>query len=286
MSSHDTTVLPLNGPLWQDPPCVLPPTVRLQHDIIFAHPGGHDLLLDLFLPKQRRGPVPGMVFLHGGGWRGGSRQQFWRQAIHMATLGIVGICSSYRFVPEFVFPAQLEDAQASVRWLRAQADALGVDAQRIGAAGGSAGGHLAALLGTCEAVVGGLSSRVQAVIAFNGVFDLTSLHTAGGSSAVEGLLGPSRRLAAEASPVVVADASAAPTLLLHGTADTTVPFGQAEAYQRRLRELGIRVELDAADGAAHGYFNRPPYYQATLRRMEQFVRAVLGTGTAVGRLRS
>jgi acetyl esterase len=282
MDAHDTTVLPLDG-RWQDPPCVLPPTVDLRRDIIFARPAGHDLLLDLFLPTQRRAPAPGMVFLHGGGWRAGSRQQFWRQAIHLATLGIVGICSGYRFAPEFVFPAQLEDAQAAVRWLREQADELGVDAQRIGAAGGSAGGHLAALLGTCEAVVGGVPSRVQAVIAFNGVFDLTSLRTAGGSSAVEGLLGPSRRLAAEASPLVQAAAGAAPTLLLHGTADTTVPFAQAEAYQRRLRELGNRAELAAADGAAHGYFNRPPYYQATLTRMEQFVCDVLGTDAAAGR---
>jgi dipeptidyl aminopeptidase/acylaminoacyl peptidase len=134
-----------------------------------------------------------------------------------------------------------------------------------------------ALLGTTEAVADGHSARVQGVVAFNGVFDFRTLNTSGATGPRHDLLGGDPRLEQEASPLQQADASAAPTLLLHGTDDQTVPFAQAEAFERRLRELGVRVELGAAPGAGHGYFNRPPHFQPTLERMTRFFLDVLHT---------
>jgi acetyl esterase/lipase len=268
---------PPPGTAVQDPPFVLPDTVELRQGIVFARPPGKELALDLFLPRRRASTVaPGIVFVHGGGWRGGNPRAFWRQAAHLADLGFPGVSVTYRFAPDFRFPAQLEDVRAAVRWLRGHAAELGVDATRLGAAGGSAGGHLVALLGTTEAVAEGHSARVQAVVAFNGVFDFQSLNTSGASGPRQDLLGGDPRLELEASPLRRADATAAPTLLLHGTDDQTVPFAQAEAFERRLRALGVRVELDPAPGAGHGFFNRPPHFQPTLERMTRFFLDVLG----------
>ena len=265
------------APPAQDPPFVLPPAVEQRQGIVFATPAGQALTLDLFLPRERPArPAPGIVFVHGGGWRQGTPRAFWRQAAHLAALGVPGISVRYRFAPRYRFPAQLEDVQAAVRWLRTNAAGLGVDAARVGAAGGSAGGHLAALLGTTEAEVDGVSSRVQAVVAFNGVFDFPTLNTAGASGPRRDLLGDDPEVARAASPRLCADGTAAPTLLLHGTADTTVPFAQSAAYAGRLRELGVPVELVPAPGAVHGFHNRPPHYAPALERMTRFFLETLG----------
>ena len=270
------------APPAQDPAFVLPDTVELREGIVFARPPGKDLLLDVFLPRQtsrqrQTATAPGIVYVHGGGWRGGNRRAFWRQAAHLAQLGFPGVTLSYRFTPDHRFPAQLEDVRDGVRWLRAHAVELGVDPHRLGAAGGSAGGHLVALLGTTEEIVDGLSAKVQAVAAFNGVFDFQTLDTSGARGPRQDLLGGDPRVAVEASPLHRADATAAPTLLLHGTGDQTVPFTQSTAFQRRLQELGVRTELYSAEDAAHGFFNRPPHFQPTLERMTRFFLDILGT---------
>ncbi|HEX2185550.1 MAG TPA: alpha/beta hydrolase [Chloroflexota bacterium] len=272
-----STVPPETRPPVQEPPFVLPETVELREGIVFARPPGKTLALDLFLPRRRpAAPRPGIVYVHGGGWRGGHRQAFWRQAAHLADLGLPGITITYRFAPEHRYPAQLEDVRAGVAWLRANAAELGVDATRLGAAGGSAGGHLAALLGTTETIADGCSTKVQAVVAFNGVFDFLTLDTIGAAGPRRDLLGGDPQLEREASPLHRADARAAPALLLHGTADQTVPFAQSVAFQRCLAELGVRAELYAAEGAGHGFFNRPPHFRPTLERMTQFFLDVLG----------
>lgn len=260
-----------------EPPFVLPDTVELRPDVVYASALGQDWLLDLFLPRARTPlsrPMAAVVYVHGGGWRGGTRQQFWRQAAHMAALGFAGACVQYPLVPHS-YPRQLELPQAALRWLRRQASELTIDPQRIGAVGGSAGGHLVALLGSVDAPEDGVSSRVQAVVAFNGVFDLAAMLTERAQSAVGALLGGNGSLAKEASPHWRATPDAAPTLLLHGDADTTVPYEQSAGYQRRLHELGVRCELYTEPGAAHGFFNRSPYYERTVPVMERFLVEVV-----------
>lgn len=259
----------------QDPPFVLPDSVELRTDVLYARHGGQDLYLDLFLPREAGTGRRAVVYIHGGGWRGGNRRQFWRQAAHMATLDCVGATVQYRLTPQFPFPAAVEDVQEAVLWLRRHAGELGIGANRIGAAGGSAGGHLAAMLGTIDAPVGDVSSRVQAVVACNGVFDFPTLSTPAAAGPRAAFLGSDPEVAVVASPLRRADEHAAPALLVHGTADSTVPFEQSVAFQRRLQELGIRADLYAEPEAAHGFFNRTPYYQRTLLVMERFLLEVL-----------
>jgi acetyl esterase/lipase len=192
----------------------------------------------------------------------------------MAARGFIGAAVQYPLVPH-TYPSQIELPQAAVRWLRQNAAGLGLDPQRIGAAGGSAGGHLVALLGTVNAPEAGMPSKVQAVVAFNGVFNFTTALPDHAQTAVTTFLGDSS-LAKDASPFWRATPDTAPTLLLHGNADTTVPYEQSAAYQRRLNELGVRCDLHTEPGAGHGFFNRSPHYEHTVSIMERFLTDVLG----------
>lgn len=270
----------------QIPNVQIPDNVERRSDVVYCRGGARDLTLDLFLPKTRAPRVPGVIFIHGGGWRGGTRGQFHRQAAHVAsTLGYVGATIEYRLSGEAKFPAAVEDAKCAVRWLRANASTFGVDPNRIAAAGGSAGGHLAAMLGVTDQAAGleghggyaDFSSRVNAVVAFNGVFDLTrARQTPAGSEAAGGFLGGSSAeqpdLYKKASPVAHVDRASAPFLLLHGTADTTVSIEQSRMMLKQLTDAGVKAEIDETEGAAHGFFNNPPHYQPTLERMVAFLR--------------
>ncbi|HVB96820.1 MAG TPA: alpha/beta hydrolase, partial [Chloroflexota bacterium] len=240
------------------------------------------LKLQLFLPKpsvrKSNTSTLGVVWVHGGGWRNAAQEGrvLWRQAAHFAARGVPGINITYRFTPTYRFPAQLEDVQAGVRWVRSHANELGIDPERIAAVGESAGGHLAALLGTTDAIHAGISSRVQAVVAIYGVFDFFTLNTERGGGAKEALLGDDPDLMRQASPYYRADRQTPPTLLIHGTDDQTVPFAQSVRYQQRLQELGVRVALIPGPGGDHGHIHRPPFYYSSLEQMEDFILEVLG----------
>lgn len=274
-----------------DPPFSLPSRVRLEKDVVYASPGGRDLHLDLFRPRSG-GSAPGLIFVHGGGWRNGSKKQFHRQAAHMAARGFVCACIEYRLSGEAKWPTCIDDCKASVRWFWENRWRLNVDPYRIGAAGGSAGGHLAAMMGVTQRrdsfgshlAIPGPSSKVAAVAAFNGVFDMTELARQVPEH-VDNLLQPlfgattaeNPEIYRQASPIDYVGKSTPPFLLLHGTADETVPYEQALAFQRAMQDADADVELFTADGAEHGFFNAPPWYDQTLAAMEAFfVRTLKG----------
>ena len=263
----------------QEQPLGAPPGVEMIADLVYGSPGGRDLNLDLFLPKSGTGPFPAIVYIHGGGWRSGSRGQFRRHAAYMATIGFVGATIEYRLSGEAKYPAAVEDSQAAVRWLRANAAKYNIDPQRVGAAGQSAGGHLAALLG----VSADPAVQVQAVAAFNPILDLaaaaeTSPGEAG--SAVTSFLGASYaenpELWREASPLAHVSKQSAPMLFLHGTADATVPHAQSVTMRDALIKAGVAAELYSVEGAGHmWFFNSEADFQSSLRRMEEFFRKYL-----------
>lgn len=268
-----------------NPPFHLPDSVELQKDIVYARYGSREVHLDLYLPKSRSGAIPAVVYIHGGGWRNGSRSAFARQAAHMATKGVAGACIEYRLSGEAKWPAAIHDSKAAVRWVRANAAKYGLDPNRIGAAGGSAGGHLAALLGTTggrkdlegDGGNAGVSSRVIAVAAFNPAVDLVSfakLRSENANSSVEAFLGSkyeaNPKLWELATPLTHVSKESAAFLFLHGDADTTVPHKQSADMLAKLKAVGVSAEIMTAPGASHGYFNSPPWYQPTLEKMEQF----------------
>jgi acetyl esterase/lipase len=265
-----------------------------------AIPGIRPLELDLYLPAGD-GPHPVVLFLHGGGWRLGSRHlagpayrgQTPTPFERVAQAGIAVASVDYRLSGEAVFPAQLHDAKAAVRWLRARAGELGVDPDRIAAWGESAGAHLAALLGlvgdqAMEGDVGpaGTSSAVSAVVAWYAPTDLAAVAADLGvdphdpATREAQLLGAPAvdvpELAAQASPVTHVSPEAPPFLLLHGAADRMIPCVQCERLYDALVEAGVEAELDIYEDADHMWLGSSEAPEKALDRTVDVLRRRFG----------
>jgi acetyl esterase/lipase len=301
-----TPALPLPPPAHELP---LPPAragdagIRLHPGVPYAAtPGVRPLELDLYLPPETGGPVPVVVFLHGGGWRLGSRHAAGPAYRGMsptpferlARAGIAVASVDYRLSGEATFPAQLHDAKAAVRWLRARAGDLAVDPARIAAWGESAGGHLAALLGLTaddaalegEVGIAGTSSRVSTVVAWYAPTDLLGfaadvdadpLDPATREAQLLGAPAPSvPELAAQASPVTHVSPGAPPFLLLHGEADRFVPFVQSVRLHTALVDAGAEAEIDLYEDADHMWLGSPEAARQALDRTTDYLRHHLG----------
>ncbi|MCX7750582.1 MAG: alpha/beta hydrolase [Candidatus Bipolaricaulota bacterium] len=243
---------------------------QVLRDLAYARVGGKSLRLDLHLPRRAEGArIPVVVWIHGGGWRGGDKAG--TPAPEVLGEGYAVASINYRLSPEAPFPAQIHDCKAAVRWLRAHADRYGLDPDRIGVWGSSAGGHLAALLGTSggvaelEGAVGehlDQESRVQAVCDFFGPADLLALLEPGAWSAPTALSAVSLllggpvaervELARLASPVAHVSPDDPPFLIVHGDRDATVPLDQSERLHRALTASGVSSTLHVVRGAGHG----------------------------------
>ena len=254
-------------------PFQLPPGVQSELDVAY---GGDSPAqkLDLYLPPgPADAPRPALVVVHGGGWRSGDKQrgQWARIPAQYASDGYVAISVNYRLTGEAPWPAQIEDVKAAVRWLRAHAEKHAVDVNRIGAYGNSAGAHLVSLLGLVKRSDGlegsgphqEQSSMVQAVCASATPTDFLNWREPGAVPERLGqtfLAGPSDTLrdrARQASPITYARGDAPPFLLIHGTADRTVPIGQSERFAKALREAGAKqVRYMIFDEETHGVFQR------------------------------
>ncbi len=224
-------------------------TVRT--NIEYARAGGKPLLLDLYLPAGHiasGSKLPVILSIHGGGWSGGSKDaspglEFTRRGYAVASV-------SYRLTGEAEFPAQIEDCKAALRWLRANAGRFGLDPGRVAAWGASAGGHLAALLGTS----GEELSKVQAVVDYFGPIDVVAWHRDRGDSSSNLVRGPfaetAERLRA-ANPLTFLKPGAPPFLIAQGAEDPLVPPSQSELLYHALRQAGVRAEFHLVPGAGH-----------------------------------
>jgi acetyl esterase/lipase len=208
-----------------------------------------------------------MVFFFGGGWTGGSVGQFAPHAKHFAAKGAVAICADYRVKTRHnttPFDA-IADGKAAIAYVREHARELGIDAKRIVAAGGSAGGHVAA----AAAILPPADHEIAALVLFNPVVDTT----AAGYGA-EKVAGREK----EASPVHNVTRGVPPAILFHGTADTTVPFANAEAFCAALKGVRSRCELVPYEGQKHGFFNATredgKFYPDTVAKAEVFLRSL------------
>ena len=232
--------------------------------MVYGKGGDVELKLDLYAPKAPDRACPAVVLLHGGGWYMGSKEEFRATAVYLAQRGYVAVTVSYRLAPKNRFPAQIEDARCAVRWLRANAGKYNIDKDHVGAMGGSAGAHLALLLGMTgpnEAMGNGgnaeQSSRVQAVVNWMGPTDLASTDwPAVTNKMIEDLIGSDRKKSADAyksaSPLTYARKGVAPVLTFHGTKDSLVPYDQAKRLDAALREAGVESHLETLEGKGHG----------------------------------
>lgn len=197
------------------------------------------LAADIHLPREP-GPRPAVLLVHGGGWQGRTRGDMESLAQRLAARGFVAMNVSYRLAPAYQFPAQLRDLEQAFEWLREAAPRYGVDPERIGAFGYSAGGHLAALLGT----MGSGEARLRAVVAGGAPTDLRKIAR---GPIVPQFLGATLQerpeVYAAASPIARVSADAAPMFLYHGAADWLVDRSHAEDMKRALDAAQVRAEL-------------------------------------------
>lgn len=212
---------------------------------------------------------PAIVFFFGGGWTSGKVEQFEPQARYLASRGMVAARADYRVKSRHnVTPdACVEDAKSAIRWLRQNAAMLGVDPDRIVAAGGSAGGHIAA----CTSCPGldapdedlKVSSRPNAMVLFNPVvrFD--------GVPELMQRIGKDEKLGKALSPTLHLSKDTPPAIFFYGKEDRLLK--QGEEYVARSKEVGHRAELFLADGVGHGFFNRSPWQERTLHRVDEFL---------------
>ncbi len=214
-------------------------TYTLIEDRVYASPGGHDLLVDLYIPHGDE-PFPAVLLIHGGGWIRGEPADMDRYATRLVEQGFAVANISYRLAPEYPFPAQLDDVRSALRWLRRQAAGLHINPDKIGVFGYSAGAHLAMLLGVASPA--NPAERVAAVVAGSGPYDLRPYTD---SPYVLKLLGgppPGREaLYAAASPITQVSRDDAPAYLYHGRGDKLVEVEQSINMVAALKAKGVPV---------------------------------------------
>ncbi len=270
----------------------LPPGVRVERDIAYVKNGHERHSLDLYLPRKGNEDRPVVVWIHGGGWRNGSKNNC--PAVPLVNRGFVVASVNYRLSSHAVFPAQINDCKAAIRWLRANAGKYGIDADHIGVWGSSAGGHLVALLGTSgdvqdldgdpgDSANADRSSRVQAVCDWFGPTDLLLMNKQAGelgkidhdaADSPESLLlgGPLQERqdkAKRAGPITYVTSDDPPFLIVHGDQDPLVHWQQSQILADALRESKCNVTLRIIPGAGHGRFRDPQITEDSFRFFEK-----------------
>ena len=238
---------------------------------IYKTVGDVKVYLYIFTPPDLKtgDKRPAIVFFHGGGWKSNptaAPSNFRNQCEYLITRGMVAIDAQYRGLPDFTISNCISDTQSAIRWVRANAGRLGIDPNRIAAAGGSAGGHLAA----CTATLAALSENGEdttiscipnALVLFNPAVFITSVRSLPEHNIRPGL---------------------PPTIILHGKEDKTVPYAAVEEFALAMKKAGNRCELIGFEGAGHGFFNwnnskipdNLKFYVETLRDADRFLASL------------
>ena len=248
----------------------LPDGIRHDADLVYKRVDGHELALDLCWRENADHPMPLIIWVHGGAWRAGSRKGA-GGILPLLDDGFAIASISYRLSQDAIFPAQIEDCKAALRWLRAHAQQYNLAPERFGAWGASAGGHLVALLGTAGDVkewdkgeYQEHSSRVQAICDWFGPTDLLRMddipgdmkHNAPNSPESQLIGGPiqeNKDKVAYANPITYITPDDPPFLIMHGEDDRTVIPNQSELLHQALQAAGVESTLLIIEGTGHGF---------------------------------
>ena len=243
----------------------------VRRDVEYGTANGKRLLLDAYVPPAGEERRPAVVMIHGGGWRVGDKASWQPEAERLATKGWVAFSVNYRLDEPSVFPAEIDDVQAAVRWVRAHAEEYRVDPSRIAAIGESAGGHLAAMLATLGSGALDRDARIRVGAAWSPPVDLTALAGSRGAGWIGPLLGCNRETCpdrlAQSSPVTHVDGTDAPLYLVSST-EELVPLSQSEAMAARLKAAGVDHRLDVYPGNRHALDFRDDAWNPTLAFLE------------------
>ena len=253
----------------------LPPGIVKHANLAYAEIDGRELVLDVYAQEHRpERPVPVVVWVHGGGWRGGSKDRI-NRSLPILEHGFGLVSVGYRLSGEALFPAAIADVKAALRWVRANATKYGYDPQRVGAWGSSAGGHLVALLGTAHEVSewdrlheenADISSRPDAVCNWFGPTDFLRMndfpgridHDAADSPESRFIGAPIQQHPAKvqrANPITYVTADDPPMLHMHGEKDQSVPYNQSELLHAAMQSADLDTTLYKVRNADHGFRN-------------------------------
>ncbi len=240
--------------------------VATENDVVYTKVGETELKLDMARPRDGNGLFPALLVIHGGAWRAGNKADLRPLLLECAQRGYVAVSPQYRFCPKDVFPAQVHDVKAVVRWLRTNAAKYKVDGEHIGAVGFSAGGHLSLMLGLTDKEDGlegdvpsdAPSSKVQAVVNYFGPTDLAASDL---PEVSRGLVnnfiggGPAEKAEAfaKASPLTFVSKGDAAVLTFQGTKDPLVPDSQATKLANKMTAAGVSGRVELLIGAGHGW---------------------------------
>lgn len=249
----------------------VPEKTRILRDLVYVPDGHERQKLDLYLPTQSENPasLPLIVWVHGGAWMAGNKEDC--RSAHFLKYGYAAASINYRLSQHAIFPAQLEDCKAAIRFLRANANQYNIDPNRVGVWGASAGGHLVLLLGTTGDVNDfdkgpnlHVSSKVQAVCDYFGPSDFTKMsdfesevdHDAPDSpesKLIGGSVQENKEACKRANPITYISRNDPPFLICHGDKDMTVPYNQSVLLNDALKKAGIDVKFHTVKGGGHGF---------------------------------
>jgi acetyl esterase/lipase len=278
----------------------LPDSVKLEADIPYAGTNNPRQRLNLLLPKAPKDnlPLPVIVYIHGGAWLGGDRAGgHGRLAGYVAGGEYAGVSVGYRLTGEAIWPAQIHDCKAAIRWIRANAKKYNLDPDKIGVIGDSAGGHLVAILGTSGSVktlegdlgpFKDVSSRVQCVVDEFGPAEILAMQGGGskmdhdGPNSPEGKLvggrvSDKKEVAIAASPVTYVAADNPPFLIIHGNKDPLVPHSQSERLSAALKKAKVECYFITVDGGGHGGFRNPEIQERERQFFDKCLRGAINT---------
>jgi acetyl esterase/lipase len=264
-------------------------SAAVETDIEYGRAAGESLKLDARVPDGA-GPFPAVILVHGGGWTAGDKsggpRRGYMYPMHepLERAGFAWFSINYRLAPQHRYPACIEDVETAIRWVKANAAKYRVDPRRIALSGESAGGHLVAL----AAVRADETTRLAAIIPFYGVFDLVAMTTPGEALRRNFVAlfdrqttdEPTRALLRDASPLSAVKPGLPPFLLVHGTADATVPLVQSEHMQVRLRAAGVPCELQTVEKGVHGMVGWDAVAPDYKERIVAWLVRTLGPGVA------
>ncbi len=259
--------------------------LKVMKDVSYGpHPRN---VMDFYLPQSQPTPRPLVICIHGGGWAGGDKRVYAWLGEALARQGFAAVSITYRFGPAWQAPAQLDDVQRAVRWLRRNAAQYGLDPERFGAIGGSAGGHLASYLALADtrdnsdAELAVFSSRVQCVVDCYGPVDLVGMMRSASAPIVQAFIGKPLEGNEEdyrrASPVSYVKKNPPLFLIVHGTKDVgaargQVPIEQSLDFHQKLRQAGGEATFLKLERAGHGFTGNGSnqYAQETLAAALEF----------------
>jgi acetyl esterase/lipase len=264
--------------------------VRVEQDVLYGTVNGSELRLDVYQPGFDHGTAtrPAVLLIHGGGWVGFDKSTMRRMGAFLARNGFVAFAVDYRLFhgTQNRWPAQLDDVQRAVRWVRAHASKYNVNSDRIGVFGHSAGAQLAALLGmedtrdNSDPALAKYSSRVQAVVDVSGPTDLTIQDDPEGEMFLTSFLGAEYskhpEIWRDASPVFHVDKHNAPFLIVHGTKDDDVPIAQAQELYDKLHAAHVPVKL-VKEEDVHTFETQKARFDLAMQTLQFFGEYIGGT---------